>query len=80
MTPRGVAMHLLMQVARRASYPDALLDVYFKEHPNLDPRDRALATELVYGVLRWQGRLDWIIDQHLKIDPNRVELPVRLTR
>ena len=78
MTPRGVAMHLLMQVARRASYPDALLDVYFKEHPNLDPRDRALATELVYGVLRWQGRLDWIIDQHLKIDPNRVELPVRL--
>jgi 16S rRNA (cytosine967-C5)-methyltransferase len=71
-------MHLLMQVARRASFPDGLLDVYFKEHPNLDPRDRALGTELVYGVLRWQGRLDWIIDQQLKIDPNKVELPVRL--
>ena len=71
-------MHALMQVARRASFPDVLLDVYFKEHPELDRRDRALVTELVYGVLRWQGRLDWIIDQQINISPRKVELPVRL--
>lgn len=78
MTPRAIAMHTLMQVARRASFPDVLLDVYFKEHPELDPRDRALITELVYGVLRWQGRLDWIIDQHVNTSPERISQSVRL--
>jgi 16S rRNA (cytosine967-C5)-methyltransferase len=67
-----------MQVARRASYPDGLLDIYFKEHPELDSRDRALITELVYGVLRWQGRLDWLIDQHISVRPAKIDLPVRL--
>ncbi|MGD8370801.1 MAG: 16S rRNA (cytosine(967)-C(5))-methyltransferase RsmB [Syntrophobacterales bacterium] len=78
MTPRAIAMHALMQVARRGSFPDLLLDIYFKEHPELDSRDRALATELVYGVIRWQGRLDWIIDQQVKISPDKIALPVRL--
>ncbi len=71
-------MHTLMQVARRASFPDVLLDIYFKEHSELDSRDRALVTELVYGVLRWQGRLDWIIDQQSNISPDKIDLPVRL--
>ena len=78
MTPRAIAMHILLQVARRASFPDVLLDIYLKEHPDLDPRDRALVTELVYGVLRWQGRLDWIIDQQATIKPDKIALPVRV--
>jgi 16S rRNA (cytosine967-C5)-methyltransferase len=78
MNARAIAMHILMQVARRGSFPDVLLDIYFKEHPKLDSRDRALVTELVYGVLRWQGRLDWIIDQQIKIKPDKVDLTVRL--
>jgi 16S rRNA (cytosine967-C5)-methyltransferase len=76
--PRPIAMHILMQVARRASFPDILLDVYLKKHPDLDVRDRALATELVYGVLRWQGRLDWVIDRYARIAPGRMALPVRV--
>ena len=78
MTPRAIAMHALMQVARRGSFPDVLLDIYFKENPELDSRDRALITELVYGVLRWQGRLDWVIDQQINIRPEKVALPVRV--
>ncbi len=78
MNARAIVMHILMQVARRGSFPDVLLDIYFKEHPTLDSRDRALVTELVYGVLRWQGRLDWIIDQQIKIKPDKVDLTVRL--
>jgi 16S rRNA (cytosine967-C5)-methyltransferase len=78
MNARAIAMHTLMQVARRGSFPDVLLDIYFKEHPTLDPRDRALVTELVYGVLRWQGRLDWIINQQIKIKPDKLDLAVRL--
>lgn len=76
--PRAIAMHVLMQVARRASFPDVLLDTYLKRHPDLDPRDRALATELVYGVLRWQSRLDWIIDQHIRVKTTKTALPVRI--
>lgn len=78
MNARAIAMHILMQVAQRGSFPDVLLDIYFKEHPKLDSRDRALVTELVYGVLRWQGRLDWIIDQQIKIKPDKVDFTVRL--
>jgi 16S rRNA (cytosine967-C5)-methyltransferase len=78
MNARAIAMHILMQVARRGSFPDVLLDIYFKEHPQLDSRDRALVTELVYGVLRWQGRLDWIIDQQIEIKPDNVDLTVRV--
>lgn len=73
-----MAMHILMQVARRAAFPDVLLDVYFKKNPALDARDRAFATELVYGVLRWQGRLDWIIDRYARVVPKRMALPVRV--
>ncbi|UCG14502.1 MAG: 16S rRNA (cytosine(967)-C(5))-methyltransferase RsmB [Deltaproteobacteria bacterium] len=78
MTPRAVVMHVLLQVARSGSFPDALLNIYFKEHTELDSRDRALVTELVYGVLRWQGRLDWIIDQQVNMNPAKIVLPVRL--
>jgi len=77
-TPRAMAMHILMQVARRAAFPDVLLDVYFKKSPGLEARDRAFATELVYGVLRWQGRLDWIIDRYARVAPQRMALPVRV--
>jgi 16S rRNA (cytosine967-C5)-methyltransferase len=73
-----MAMQILMQVARRAAFPDLLLDVYFKKHPTLEARDRAFATELVYGVLRWQGRLDWIIDRYARVVPKRMALPVRV--
>jgi 16S rRNA (cytosine967-C5)-methyltransferase len=32
----------------------------------LDARDTALAQNLTYGVLRWKGRLDWVLDQYVK--------------
>ncbi|OLN26097.1 Ribosomal RNA small subunit methyltransferase B [Desulfovibrio sp. DV] len=42
----------------------------------LDPRDRGLATELVYGYLRLCGRIDFILSGFLK-NPEAVPLPVR---
>ncbi|HKK00942.1 MAG TPA: 16S rRNA (cytosine(967)-C(5))-methyltransferase RsmB, partial [Desulfuromonadales bacterium] len=41
-------------------YADLALDAALKRS-SLDPRDRALATELVYGVLRQRGRLDFAL-------------------
>jgi 16S rRNA (cytosine967-C5)-methyltransferase len=44
--------------------------------PDLDPRDRGLATELVYGYLRLCGRIDFILSRFLK-NPGAAPLPVR---
>jgi len=33
---------------------------------DLDTRDTALARNLTYGVLRWKGRLDWVLDQYVR--------------
>jgi len=44
------------------------------ESSRLPAADRALVTELVYGVTRWRGRLDWVID-HLSNTPSH-RLPV----
>jgi len=55
---RAVAVEILRRVEETAAYPDRLLD-HVPERAGLGPRDRALATELVYGTLRWQRLLDW---------------------
>jgi len=56
---RALAAQVLLEVAsdphRRS--PDAL-SAALSARPGLDPRERALTTELVYGCLRWRRRLD----------------------
>uniref|UniRef100_I2PX70 tRNA/rRNA cytosine-C5-methylase n=1 Tax=Desulfovibrio sp. U5L TaxID=596152 RepID=I2PX70_9BACT len=54
----------------------AALDTALAGAKGLDPRDRGLATELVYGYLRLCGRIDWILSRFLK-KPEAVPLPVR---
>jgi 16S rRNA (cytosine967-C5)-methyltransferase len=49
---------ILDRVIRGDGYADAVLDSALKKN-TLSTADRALATELVYGTLRWLGRLDW---------------------
>jgi 16S rRNA (cytosine967-C5)-methyltransferase len=50
-------------VARDAAFADLALDAALAERA-LSDRDSALATELVYGTLRWQRYLDWILAPH----------------
>ncbi len=57
-TPRQLALAALDALERREGYADAALDGLLGRHPELAPRDRALVSQLVYGVLRWRGRLD----------------------
>lgn len=38
-----------------------------------DPRERGLATELVYGVLRWQGRIDYSLAAMVRQGLGRLE-------
>lgn len=62
---RAVAARVLERVATDAAFADLALDGEL-DRRRLQPRDRALATELIYGTLRWQRYLDWILGPHSK--------------
>jgi 16S rRNA (cytosine967-C5)-methyltransferase len=53
---RAAAFDILLRVERESSYASDLL--HSPTHERLSTPDRALATELVMGVLRWRSRLD----------------------
>ncbi len=55
---RTLAVRVLERVERDGAYAAAALDAELDRHPQLDPRDRALASELVYGVLRTRRALE----------------------
>lgn len=62
---RELAVEILLKVDTRKAYADILLDNSL-EQVSLASRDRALLTELVYGTLRWRGRIDWHLSLFLR--------------
>ncbi len=60
MHARRMALEVLTQVEEQGAYASLLLDAKLRK-AHLSQQDRALATELTYGVLRWQGRLDYLL-------------------
>ncbi|AFN74975.1 Ribosomal RNA small subunit methyltransferase B [Melioribacter roseus P3M-2] len=57
---RGHAVKILNRVDRTDAYLDKLLEIELK-NSNLSSLDKALLFEIVHGVMRWMGRLDWIL-------------------
>lgn len=55
---RSVALSVLLAISKSEQGADELLDKA-SGRARLDDRDRALAMELAYGVLRRQGTIDW---------------------
>lgn len=53
---------MLRNIQQREGFSNRLLDEEIERNLDMDPRDRALATLLVYGVLRHRQRLDHHID------------------
>ena len=58
---RGTAIKILNRVERTDSYLDKLLDAELKSG-ELSDVDKGLLTEVTHGVLRWQNRLDWVLN------------------
>ncbi len=77
-TVRGLAFQVLLQLEKSPAHPDQVLQTVFCRHTAIDERDRALLTELVYGVLRWRKRLDWHIDQLSRFPVRKMDPGVRL--
>ncbi|OQY58618.1 MAG: hypothetical protein B6245_10895 [Desulfobacteraceae bacterium 4572_88] len=66
MNPRQTALFILDTLDEKHTTLDNILeDVSDPDHP-LSKRDQSLVYALVYGVLRWRGRLDWIISHFSK--------------
>ncbi len=62
---RGLAVKILNRVERTDAYLEKLLDNEIKSVELCGP-DKALLYEIVHGVVRWQGRLDWILSGFYK--------------
>ncbi len=76
--PRHLAFDILNRVEAGA-YADLALDAALSRVPEMDPRDRGLLTELVYGVLRQRGRLDYVLARFcsqplVKVEPKVLTL------
>jgi 16S rRNA (cytosine967-C5)-methyltransferase len=59
--PREIAAQMLGQ-REHGEFVDVLLD-RAQERKELKPEDRRFLQELVYGVVRWELTLDWLINQ-----------------
>ncbi|MBW1741322.1 MAG: 16S rRNA (cytosine(967)-C(5))-methyltransferase RsmB [Deltaproteobacteria bacterium] len=70
---RRIALSVLNSLDDSNAFPERLLHRAFEREPQLIRRDRALATELVYGVLRWRNRLDWVIRQLSKTPVHKID-------
>jgi len=76
-SPRRIALEILRRVETTDAYANLLLDARLRR-ADLSPADRALATELTYGVLRLRGRLDWMLQAVLDRPLAALEPVVRL--
>lgn len=58
---RGLAVKILNRVDRTDAYLDKLLEIEIR-NSDLQSKDKALLFEIVHGVIRWLGRIDWILN------------------
>lgn len=62
---RGLAVKILNRVERTDAYLEKLLDNEMRDS-ELEGSDKALLYEIVHGVVRWMGRLDWVLNGFYK--------------
>ena len=77
-TARRIAAEVLLRVATGGAFANLALDSALRQAGVLEPREAALATELVYGTLRWQPQLDRALMAHSDRALEELDEPVRL--
>ncbi|MGQ9610545.1 MAG: 16S rRNA (cytosine(967)-C(5))-methyltransferase RsmB [bacterium] len=76
---REIALKILLMVNSGRDRARNVLDNFIKEMDIKEP-DKSFLSELVYGTIRWYGKLDWIISQFVpskklkKFQPEIVEI------
>jgi 16S rRNA (cytosine967-C5)-methyltransferase len=74
--PRYRAVHLLVELDRGRRTLDALVEGMEAAGGLRDGRDRDLLNAILFGVLRWRGRLDYIIAHFSKTPLPKIDLPI----
>jgi 16S rRNA (cytosine967-C5)-methyltransferase len=76
-TIRHQAVDILNSVSQSQAFAGKLLDATLEQQNLSGTADGRLLTHLVYGVLRMQGHLDWILSQLYRGDFPRMEESVK---
>ena len=63
---RYIAIEILRQWEESKLPLDMVMEQHFANTVLGDPRDRQLIMSLVYGVIRWRGYLDWVVEKFSK--------------
>ena len=74
-SPARLAAFKILRQVESGAFSSVLLAA---EEPHLQPSDRALCHELVLGVLRWQLRLDKIVEHFSKRSVEGLDAAVRI--
>ena len=64
MNARRVALECLLTLSHSSASIASVVDSAFGQYA-IDGRERRLVNGLVYGVIRWQKQLDWVLDQFI---------------
>ena len=73
-SPRAICLDILNLIEEADSNLDLSLTDSFKRYRYLTSLDRSFLTELTYGVIRWRGKLDWVVRHFSKIPFEKIEL------
>jgi 16S rRNA (cytosine967-C5)-methyltransferase len=74
---RALAWEILRRVEETDAFADALLG-HRLSRADLERREQALATQLVYGTLAWRGYLDRAIETFARRPAESLEAPIRV--
>ena len=69
---RETALYILNILNQGSQTLDSILDVFHEKNQKLSTRDISFFYALLYGVLRWRARLDWIINCFSKTSINKI--------
>ncbi len=70
-----VILQLLKSILSGKKYPDVLLGGIFKNE-TFSSAEKATIVEFTYGILRHQGRIDYIIGHASRVSPSDVDLNI----
>lgn len=68
---RLIAVKTLYDIEENKSFSNIKLNNFYKQY-NPEPIDRAFATEILYGTIRWKLKIDFLIQKFSKLSLDKV--------
>ena len=72
---REIALKILFNVFGGKAYSNISINKHLKRY-GLEAKDRAFITEMVYGTIRWNLKIDWIIENFSNIRLDKISLNI----